>query len=76
MLTMEIPVMARKKAEVVKPATDKRKPIVAQFRGNEEFGEWIRGLAASEGLPLSSLFDRAVRQYAKSVNYEPPPPTR
>lgn len=81
MLTTMVEPVGRKK-EPLKPepapeAEEKaRKPMILQVRGSDEFKEWYRELAEFDGLTDTALFDRSIRQYAKTVGFKKPAPPR
>ncbi len=71
--------MARKQAkptgEVEKPKSEARKKNLVVIRGYEAWGEWLEGLAAHKGMPVTVLIDQALREVAKRDGY-PDAPSR
>lgn len=66
--------VAKKKTS--RPAEPDRKPMVVQIRGSAEYKAWAEKLAAFDGSTLAALYDRAARQYAKSIGFHESPPSR
>lgn len=58
------------------PVDPDRKPMALQIRGSTEWKSWVDRLATFEALPLASLVERALRQYARGVNFTDEPPKR
>ena len=65
----------KSKREVTIKAAD-RKPIVAQMRGSIEFGEALQKIADFDGLSVSAMIDRAIREHARSIGFTDPIPKR
>lgn len=83
MLDMVAEPMARKTAKpaaspepAAEPEEKTRKPMILQVRGGEDFKAWYDELAEHDGLSPTALFDRAIRQYAKLVEFKKPAPPR
>jgi hypothetical protein len=51
-----------------------RKATVAVIKGGPEFQAWFRRLQELTRLPAALLLDAALVSYAKSLNFEEPPP--
>ncbi len=69
--------VAKKKPIPVPPPDDpKRKPMVVQVRGSEEYKAWAEKMARFDGMSLASLVDRALRKYAKEIGFPDTPPSR
>lgn len=68
-------VMARPKPQPQRPDPE-RKPMVVQIRGSAEYKAWADRLAAFDGLTLAALYDRAVRQYARTIGFDETAPNR
>jgi len=78
---MTVEPMAKKTAKTKvdpSPVADEkaRKPMILQVRGSDEFKQWYDELAEHDGLSPTALFDRAIRQYAKLVEFKKPAPPR
>ena len=54
----------------------KRKPIVIQLRGTEEFKAWAERLADADRTTVADVTDRALALYAKHIGFAEPPPRR
>lgn len=70
---------APKKKTAVKstgPESWNRKPLIANFRGSEEFKAWLQALATSDRQTVAGVIERAVVHYAKSIGFEEAPPER
>jgi hypothetical protein len=50
--------------------------MVVQIRGSAEYKAWADRLAAFDGLTLAALYDRAVRQYARTIGFDETAPNR
>jgi hypothetical protein len=57
------------------PATNRQRNIFV-LRGTQEFKDWMDGLAAHAGWPVSVMVERALRELAKGEGYDVPPPRR
>jgi len=55
------------------PESWSRKPLIANFRGSEEFKAWLQGLATADRQTVAGVIERALVHYAKSIDYEPAP---
>jgi hypothetical protein len=68
--------MGKKRKIDIETTSDDRKPFVIQVRGSIEFGEAVRKLAESDGMSVSTLVDKAIRDYARSIGFTDPIPKR
>jgi hypothetical protein len=50
--------------------------VIVTFKGYPEFDEWMDRLAASMRLPKSLLIEHALIEYARSHEFDEPPPER
>lgn len=60
--------VAKKKARR-SPDEWKVKPIVVQLRGSLEFKGAIERLAEFDGTSVSAMVDRAIRRYAREIQF-------
>jgi putative IMPACT (imprinted ancient) family translation regulator len=68
--------MAKKSAKAKPHLDPERKPMVVQIRGSASYKVWAERVAVFDGSTLAALYDRAVRQYAKSIGFPDGPPVR
>lgn len=69
--------MAKKKAKrVVNREGWNEKPIVAQLRGSEEFGEWLVRASKACRLSVSKFLEIAAVEKAKAAGFEEEAPDR
>lgn len=68
--------MGKKRKIDIEISADERKPFVIQVRGSAEFGDAVRKLAESDGMSISTLVDKAIRDYARSIGFNEPIPKR
>lgn len=76
MFTDTVPDMAKRSAKTSRQPDPERKPMVVQIRGSAEYKAWAERVAIFDGSTLAALYDRAVRQYAKSIGFPDGPPVR
>lgn len=77
----EAPTLDMAKKKPPKPARrrepdDERKPIAVQMRASVAYKQWVEALVRFEDRPLSTILERALRQYAKTAGFEREPPER
>jgi hypothetical protein len=60
------------------PGTEewKKKPLIVNLRGSEEFKEWIQGLAAFDRQSVSGVVERALVRYGRAIGFKTEPPER
>lgn len=68
-VTAEPEAMAKKKVVVRNPEDWERKPMIVTMRGAPEYKAVLEELAEFEGVAITALIDRAVRFYARHVNF-------
>jgi hypothetical protein len=54
----------------------KIKPIVIQMRGSLEFKATVERLAEFDGTNVAAMVDRAIRRYAREIEFPDPLPKR
>lgn len=54
----------------------KSKPLIAAFRGSEEFKGWLQRFAEFDRQTVAGLMERALVQYARSTGFDEPAPER
>ena len=75
MFSSTVPDVPKKRPQRSQPEPD-RKPMVVQIRGSAEYKAWAEKVAVFDGSTLAALYDRAVRQYAKTIGFPDGPPVR
>lgn len=50
-----------------------RQKNVLSLKGTERWKEWLDGLAAKKGMPVTVLVDHSLRELAKREGYPDPP---
>ncbi len=62
-------------AKAKKKAAPKGPPhmLTKGFRMTAEYAEWLDRLAKSERMPIATLIDRTLADYAKERGFDPPP---
>lgn len=70
---IEVPKKPSKAASKPEPDDKRRKPMVVQMRGSDEWKAWVESIADKEGDAVAKLFERAVRKFAKDSGYPDPP---
>jgi hypothetical protein len=64
--------MAKKKSS---PKPVKQHSILT-LKGTEEFSDWLKGLAAHIGLPVTNTIDQALKVLSEQKQYKKPMPRR
>lgn len=79
---METTAVAKKKKTENKPdpasgpETWKKKPLIVNLRGSDEFKAWIQDLAAFDRQSVSGIVERALVGYARSIGFTKEAPER
>lgn len=58
------------------PESWNRKPLIANFRGSEEFKEWLQSLASFDRQSVAGVIERALVHYGKAINFNKEAPER
>lgn len=64
------------KPELGGPETWKKKPLILNLRGSEEFKAWLQDLAAADRQSVSGVVERALVHYAKGIGFTKEAPER
>lgn len=59
-----------------RPPVENPKRRVVSFRCSDEFGDWFDGLASQTRIPVPSIIELAVIQWARTQGYKPEAPER
>ena len=77
--------VAKKKASTPKASTPKatggpeewkKKPLIVNLRGSEDFKVWIQDLATYDRQSVSGLVERALVHYGRAIGFKVEPPER
>lgn len=58
------------------PETWKKKPLIVNLRGSDEFKAWLQELAAYDRQSVSGLVERSLVSYARTIGFDKPAPER
>ncbi len=69
----------KKAAKAARPREaeeEARKPSIMQVRGSAEYKRWVESLVRFDDRPLSSIIERALREYAAKIGFKEEQPDR
>lgn len=75
-MALAAPEKPARKSKMGRPKVADPRVHILSLRGVKPFAAWLKGLSDHARMPLSSVIEHALIDYAKSIGYDSEPPRR